>query len=254
MIEKYHRVFAYKESEVIKMNFEKIKEFLIEKKVYVIAIVLLGVGGFMYFQNNKENSIDNSDLVTEQVDKKDNRELSSSEKSSSPQASSTNTQSQQDTVTCDISGAVKHPGVYTLKNGARLNDLLSAAGGVTKRANLKNINRALLLKDQDQVYVPHKGEKVETIPSTVGTTTSTTTSSSTVTSAATGSSSSSEKVNINTASVQDLQKLSGIGEKRAEQIISYREQNGTFKSLEDLTKISGIGEKTLEKLKDQLEL
>ena len=254
MIEKYHRVFAYKESEVIKMDFEKIKEFLIEKKIYVIAIVLLGVGGFMYFQNNKENNIDNSDLVTEQINKKDNEELSSSTKSSSAQSSSTSPQSQQDTVTCDISGAVKHPGVYTLKNGARLNDLLSAAGGVKKRANLKNINRALLLKDQDQVYVPHKGEKVETTTPTAGTTPSATTSSSTATSTATGTSSSSEKININTATAQDLQKLSGIGEKRAEQIISYREQNGAFKSIDDLTKISGIGEKTLEKLKDQLEL
>lgn len=232
------------------MDFEKIKEFLIEKKIYVIAVILLGIGGFLYLQNNKDSSVDNSDLVTEteQVDKKNEGEFSNSENSSSSHSSSTSSQSQQDTVTCDISGAVKHPGVYTLKNGARLNDLISAAGGVAKRANLKSINRALLLKDQDQVYVPHKGEKIDN--STLTTTPSTSTTSSTSSS----STSAIEKININTASAQDLQKISGIGEKRAEQIINYRDQNGGFKSIDDLTNISGIGEKTVEKLKDQLEL
>ncbi|MBD5430083.1 helix-hairpin-helix domain-containing protein [Lactobacillus sp.] len=231
------------------MDFKKLKEFLIEKKLYIGVAILLCIGGVMYFQNKTESRVDNSDLVTEQVDQKYESQTSSSEKSSTAHSRSMQ-QSQQDTVTCDISGAVKHPGVYTLKNGARLNDLLSAAGGIIKQANLKNINRALLLKDQDQIYVPHKGEKVPAITSssTGSSVDSPTASSSSATS------SSEEKVNINTASVQDLQKLSGIGEKRAEQIISYREQNGNFKSIEDLTKISGIGEKTLEKLKDQLEL
>lgn len=237
------------------MDFKKFKEFLIEKKIYVIVIGLLGVGGLIYLENSKESSVDNSDLVTEQVNKRDERELFNSKKSSSTHSSSTNNQSQQDTVTCDISGAVKHPGVYTLKNGARLNDLLLVAGGVTKRASLKNINRALLLKDQNQVYIPHKGEKVDNFTPTIGSSdTSTSASLPSSTSSSTSSTSTSEKININTASVQDLQKLSGIGEKRAEQIISYREQNGGFKSIEDLTKISGIGEKTFEKLKDQLEL
>lgn len=227
------------------MDFEKIKEFLIDKKIYVIAVILLGIGGFLYLQNSKDSSVDNSDLVTEQVDKKNEEESSSN---SSSYASSTSSQSQQDTVTCDISGAVKHPGVYTLKNGARLNDLISAAGGVAKRANLKSINRALLLKDQDQVYVPHKGEKID------NSTPTTTTSASATPSTSSSTTSSIEKININTASAQDLQKISGIGEKRAEQIINYREQNGGFKSIDDLTNISGIGEKTIEKLKDQLEL
>ncbi|MBP2057777.1 competence protein ComEA [Lactobacillus colini] len=230
------------------MDFEKLKEYLIEKKKYVVVIVLLVIGGLLYFQNNRESSVDNSELVTEQASKKDDNENVNNIEKSDTASSNNPSQTQSTTVTCDISGAVKHPGVYTLKNGARLNDLLAAAGGITKRANLKTVNRALLLKDQDKVYVPYKGEKIE---SNASLTNATSASSS---EAASSSNNASEKININTASVQDLQKLSGIGEKRAQQIISYREQNGSFKSLEDLTKISGIGEKTLAKLKDQLEL
>ena len=61
-----------------------------------------------------------------------------------------------------------------------------------------------------------------------------------------------EKVNLNTANAADLQKLTGIGEKKAEQIIAYREQKGSFKKIEDLMQVSGIGEKTFASLKDQL--
>ena len=152
------------------------------------------------------------------------------------------------TVTCDISGAVKNQGVYTLKNGARLQELIEAAGGTVKKAQLKAVNRALLLKDQDKIHIPYKGEKVDN---------ATTVASANGSASATGSGASGqsgEKVNLNTAAAADLQKLNGIGEKKAEQIIAYREENGQFKKIEDLTQVSGIGEKTFAALKDQLEI
>ena len=154
------------------------------------------------------------------------------------------------TVTVDITGAVKHSGVYTLKNGARLNDLLKLCGGLTDKAETRAINRAALLKDQDQIYVPHIGEKIEDIPATK----SAPSSSSDSSSSNSTSSSNTEQVHLNSATVQDLQKLNGVGQKKAEQIIEYRDQNGGFKQIEDLTKVTGIGEKTFEKLKDQLAL
>ena len=158
--------------------------------------------------------------------------------------------SESKTVTCDISGAVKHEGVYTLKNGARLQELIEAAGGTTSRAQLKAINRAILLKDQDKIHIPSKGEKVENA-ATTGTGTGSPASS---TSSESGSSEqgSGEKINLNTANVADLQKLTGIGEKKAEQIIAYREQKGAYKKIEDLMQVAGIGEKTFASLKDQL--
>ncbi|MGN1271553.1 MAG: helix-hairpin-helix domain-containing protein [Lactobacillus sp.] len=224
------------------MNFEKIKEFVIEKKVYLIAAGILLLG-FFYFKKG-DSQEKNSETENAQLMQKS----SSSSSGTMENMTSSSTSSESKTVTCDISGAVKHEGVYTLKNGARLQELIEAAGGTTSRAQLKAINRAVLLKDQDKIHIPYKGEKVENA-ATVG--------AGSQSNATSGESSSSqqengEKVNLNTASAADLQKLNGIGEKKAEQIIAYREQKGSFKKIEDLMQVSGIGEKTFASLKDQL--
>lgn len=241
------------------MDFEKIKKFLLEKKSYILIILALGFGGVFFLNNQSQQPVDNGNLVTQ-----DNQSLSHSVSStamSSAQNSGFTQNSQstssQNTVTCDIAGAVKEPGVYTLKNGARLDNLLKAAGGSKKNANLKQINRALILKDQDQIYIPYKGENVNNAVSSPTFSTSPSNTQSTTSSNLNSSntnSQSGEKIHINSASVQDFQKLSGIGEKKAEQIVNYRDQNGGFKSIDEITKVSGIGEKTFEKFKDQLEL
>lgn len=101
-----------------------------------------------------------------------------------------------------------------------------------------------MLKDQDKVYIPYKGEKVASAV--------TNTNNDNQTTSSTAKSEASPTVNINTATVAELQKLNGIGQKRAEQIIAYREQNGNFKKIEDIMQVSGIGEKTFAGFKDQL--
>lgn len=227
------------------MNFEKIKEFAIEKKVYLIAGMILLIGGFWLKKGDSQEN---------EVQRDNAKIMQSSSLSSSKSSMNSNVQSSQTkTVTCDVSGAVKHQGVYTLKNGARLQELIEAAGGTTDKAQLKAINRAVLLKDQDKIHIPYKGEKVENV-TTTGTSSKSETGSNN--SGGTNTSSTSQnnegKVNLNTASAADLQKLTGIGEKKAEQIIAYREQNGSFKKPEDLMQVSGIGEKTFASLKDQL--
>ena len=226
------------------MNFEKIKEFAIEKKVYLIAAGIILIV-FFYFKKG-----DSQDKNTEAENTQLMQKSSSSSSTTMENTASSSSVSESKTVTCDISGAVKHEGVYTLKNGARLQELIEAAGGTTSRAQLKAINRAILLKDQDKIHIPYKGEKVENA-ATTGMGTGSPASS---TSSESGSSEqgSGEKINLNTANVADLQKLTGIGEKKAEQIIAYREQKGSFKKIEDLMQVSGIGEKTFASLKDQL--
>lgn len=226
------------------MNFEKIKEFAIEKKVYLIAAGIILIG-FFYFKKG-----DSEDKNTEAENTQLMQKSRSSSSTTMENTASSSSVSESKTVTCDISGAVKHEGVYTLKNGARLQELIEAAGGTTSRAQLKAINRAILLKDQDKIHIPYKGEKVENA-ATTGTGTGSPANS---TSSESGSSEqgSGEKINLNTANVADLQKLTGIGEKKAEQIIAYREQKGSFKKIEDLMQVSGIGEKTFASLKDQL--
>lgn len=228
------------------MDFEKIKDFIVEKKGIVIGIIVVVLIGGYFIQKNNQSAINNSQVLSENS-KNQSTDFSKNKSNNTPSTTGVNSPSKQNTVTIDIAGAVKHSGVYTLKNGARLNDLLKVCGGLTDKAETRAINRAALLKDQDQIYVPQIGEKIENKPVTSNTpTNSTSTTDST--------SSNSEQVHLNSATVEDLQKLNGVGQKKAEQIIAYRDQNGGFKQIEDLTKVTGIGEKTFEKLKDQLAL
>lgn len=139
----------------------------------------------------------------------------------------------------DVKGAVKRAGMYRITQGMRLMDAIDLAGGFTKEADQNQVNFSKLLTDQEIIYVPRVGEEIPTItesPQAAGTTTSDT----------------GKKINLNTANEQELQELSGIGEKRAADIVKYREENGSFSAVEDLMKVSGIGEKTLENLRDSI--
>ena len=227
------------------MDFEKIKDFILEKKGVVIGIIVAILIGGYFIQKNNQPVVNNNQVLSEN-NKNQSTDFSKNKSNNTPSATGVNSPSKQNTVTVDIAGAVKHSGVYTLKNGARLNDLLKVCGGLTDKAETRAINRAALLKDQDQIYVPHNSEKIENVPAVGNTTTNS--------SASDSASSNSEQVHLNSATVEDLQKLNGVGQKKAEQIIAYRDQNGGFKQIEDLTKVTGIGEKTFEKLKDQLAL
>ncbi len=229
------------------MNLDKIKDWLIENKKYVL-LALVAVAVFFFFKKSDDAPVDNSQVLenkTEQVKSNDDA-------ASAASSSETQVEPKSSTVTVDISGAVRHQGVYTLKNGARIDELIKAAGGLKANAQLRNINRAVMLKDQDKVHVPYKGEKDDEVAS-AGMQSSSTTSSA-GTEASSSSADNNEKINLNTASAADLQKLDGIGEKKAEQIIAYREQKGQFKKIEDLMQVSGIGEKTFAALKDKLAL
>jgi competence protein ComEA len=123
-----------------------------------------------------------------------------------------------------VTGAVSHPGVVQLDAGARVEDAVRAAGGCLRDADLERINMAALLFDGQHLQVPAIGEElpataVEGMPSGPPL-----------------------KVNINTATAQELDTLPGIGETTAARIIEYRRQNGFFAAIEDIMNVSGIGE------------
>lgn len=141
----------------------------------------------------------------------------------------------------DVDGAVVRPGVYRLKDGARVSQAIDAAGGLTAEADVAGLNRASKVTDGQKIYVPTVGE--QQAAAAVGGAES---------GAATtpGAGSSSELVNINTASAAELQTLSGIGPSMAQSIIDERTKNGAFASVDDLMRVSGIGEKKFAKIKD----
>lgn len=143
------------------------------------------------------------------------------------------------TITVCIEGEVKSPGVYKLKLGSIAEELVNKAGGFTESADRNTkLNLAKKLKDEDFIYIERKLD-------------------STNSSLKTGSSSGtkgSDKININTATLEELDKVSGIGPVTAQKIIDYREKNGYYNSLEDLKKIGGIGDKTLNKFRDKVDI
>lgn len=133
----------------------------------------------------------------------------------------------------DIKGAVAYPGVYKLEKASRLFQVVNLAGGLKEDADSNAINLSMILSDQDVIYVPFIGEEypniIDQIDNDVG-----------------------GVININTATIEQLQQLPGIGPSTAQKIIDYRNENGSFQSIEDIMNVSGIGESTFENIKESI--
>jgi competence protein ComEA len=141
----------------------------------------------------------------------------------------------------DVRGAVSNPGVYTLPAGSRVQDALALAGDVLANADTRTLNLARKLNDGEQIYVPAQGEPTPILPAS----SSRSSSARTPTAAMpTG------KININTATLAELDMLPGVGAAIAQRIIDYRTQNGDFKKLDDLKKVRGIGDALFNQIKD----
>jgi len=136
-----------------------------------------------------------------------------------------------------ITGAVPRPGVYALPQGARVQDVISAAGGFLAEAEKTAVNLAALLEDGQKLDIPYM-EGASPVLATPGVEVITNTT---------------ELININTASAAELDTLPKIGPTLAQRIIDYREQNGRFQQIEDITNVTGLGDvggPTWDKIKD----
>ena len=155
--------------------------------------------------------------------------------------STTASSAQPTEIYVDLKGAVTVPGVYKVAAGSRLFEVIQLAGGLLSTADLLRVNQASIVSDQLAVYVPQVGEEVsaellaasETAQSSPGKNLTT-----------------DSKVNINTADATQLQTLPGIGNVKAQAILKYRTENGSFSVLEGLLKVAGIGEATFTNLQD----
>ena len=145
-----------------------------------------------------------------------------------------------------VIGAIPRPGLYEFSEGARVQDAIDAAGGLLASADSNALNLAALLEDGQQLDVPYEGgQDPETTTNSFdlpGSTEEPTDNSS--------DTSNTELVNINTASLEELDSLPGIGPTTAQKIIDYREENGPFSVIEDIENVSGIGPSTFENIKD----
>ena len=139
-----------------------------------------------------------------------------------------------DAVVVHVAGAVAEPGVYELPSGSRVHAAIDAAGGALPRAEPSSLNLAAPLSDGERIYVPRVGENVPA--AAVDVTTSGT--------AAAG------PIDVNHATVEQLDELPGIGPTTAAAIVDHRQQNGPFASVDDLEAVSGIGPAKLEAIRD----
>jgi competence protein ComEA len=135
----------------------------------------------------------------------------------------------------DVAGAVRKPGVYRMSPGARVEDALERAGGATARADLSQLNRAAKLEDGRQVLVPRRPSRAAS-------------ASAPATAAATPA----QPVNLNTATLEQLDTLDGVGPATAQKIIDFRTAHGGFGSVDELDQIPGIGEKKLAALRERV--
>lgn len=201
------------------------KWLLLGSGVFMVILITLLVG--IYLMVNKEPQVDTT--MWEETSLTTTTEV----------ATDATKERAETMIYVDIKGAVKVPGIYQLKNQQRIWDALALAGGVSEEADTAQVNYAQKVKDQMIIYVPKKGESVAQ-------------SLETLQESASAQQNQEEKINLNTATEAELQTISGIGAKKAQEIIRFRDEQGPFKTVEELKNVPGIGEKTVERLKDML--
>jgi competence protein ComEA len=208
------------------------------KKKYIITALtclLLLVSGICYScsYNNKSAAV----LVSEQENQDPQFLASQAQDQGETEAVTAGTQAQpaaEQSIYVHICGAVVNPGVYQVPEGSRLVDLIEQSGGLTGEAAGDYINQAVMLEDGQRIYIPTVEEvadlsSIEYIQGSGG-------------DQSNPEAAAASAVNINTANAEELMSLPGIGEAKANSIVSYRNKNGKFKTIEDLVNIPGIKE------------
>ncbi len=217
-----------------------IKENMI--KVVVITLLLfLYVGSFIYISTKIIKTEKGSENETNVLAKEDLKE-------------ETNTETSVKEIVVDVKGSVKKPGVYKIKENSRVTDAIDAAGGLSKNANTRFINLSKLLSDGDVVVI-YSNEEIEDAKKEDKIVVETPCICEEVKNDACykeETTNTNGKININTATINELMTLTGIGESKAKLIIEYRTQNGNFKDIKDIMKVKGISETLFSKFKENI--
>lgn len=235
-----------------------------KKKIIIcIAAILVVTVLFIIFvinRNQNKNIIDLNSLVGEENQTEESSENlnnenlkgeENSEKGTNAENSGMNTEKQNsETIVIHITGEVKKEGVIYLEEGARIIDAIKEAGGETKQADLSQVNLAYELQDGQKIYIPNKNEKITEY--IVDNSNENLMNNQNTNKSDSGSNDKNIKININTATLAELDNLPGIGPSTAQKIIEYREKNGKFKKIEDIQNVKGIGEAKYEDIKEKI--
>lgn len=231
---------------------KNIKDLIIRYwKIGLIVLVLfLFIGSFIVLcfletQNKNQEKVEIQTIINEEVEDKTNNKIINR-------------------ITIDIKGAVKRPGVYTIESDKRVIDAIELAGGLMENADNSVINLSKKLKDEMVIIIYTKAEIKEMLKGDTSVKViekecvcpklenDACVDDNKVTNTTDNDSDVSYPIYINSASIDELMKLPGIGESKAKSIIEYREKNGLFEKIEDITNVSGIGESMFEKIKEHI--
>lgn len=204
----------------------KISKEILVKIGIIIAILIIIIYNF-FISNNNEEEINYSNMIIVNS-LEENKEIPN----------------KLETIKVYVTGEVNTPGVIELEEGARIEDAINLAGGITKEANLNEVNLAYKLDDEQKLYIPNVNDKeIEYLTEENGEQITEINIKDEI-----------KKININKAGLEELETLKGVGEALAQRILSYREENGKFKTIDELKNVSGIGEKKFESIKDDIEV
>ncbi len=209
------------------MNLLKNKNY---KIILIIVIAIIGTICYFVYSKDEQPQLENLNI--------ENTNTNESSKETKENAK----------IVVHVSGQVNQEGIVELEQNCRVSDAIEKAGGLKEDADISNINLAEILEDGTKIYIPKKGELEQNTSvdnsNFQGSGTQTSSSSKTY-----NNSTKNTIVNINTASQTELETLPGIGPSTALKIINYRKENGKFKTIEDIKKVSGIGDAKFEKIK-----
>lgn len=213
----------------------KYKEFF-KLLIIIIAVLVAGIIYVKQFNNNASMNLTDAESVKYSITVKE-------ETTEATETSETGTKNSKEPeageyVYVQVCGQVNSPGVYRIRHDARVYEAVSMAGGFNNMASQNSVNQAQTICDGQQIYIPAEGEETSPMQDTVQGIPDT------------PADSNGNRININTADIQELKKLPGIGDARAQAIISYRQSNGNFNTIEDIKNVSGIKDVAFEKIKE----
>ena len=198
--------------------------------IFFIMILTICIAGL--FIKNKLSHQEEIFVLSEE-NSKDDLEI---EKDANIEINESTNEVSSKEVTVYISGEVNSPGIVTVNSGERLANVVEKVGGVTSNADLNQVNMAIKVEDEEHYIIPKIGEVLEVQESIMAENN--------------GTKEDSSKININKATIEELDSLPGVGEATANKIVNYRDENGEFKSIEEIKNVNGIGDKKFQDMKD----
>lgn len=238
------------------------KEYCISRMVLfaVILPVFLAIAAFIFITGHYISRNTGGIIVEKKTVENMSGDSSAADKTNILQESS---QDSVPKIKVYVVGAVVHPGVVELEKGQIIEDAIKGAGGAKPEADLENINLAYILNENVMIKIKSKNE-VKAEMKTAGSKTNahqdkavdgvtiSKGSNGAIVGENTPSTETESKININTATLEELDKLDGVGQATAKKIIDYREKNGSFKTIDDIKKVSGIGDAKFNSFKDMI--